>query len=123
MQQIAMIWLAYRLSNSAFVLGVIGFASQIPSLIFAPLCGVWIDRLDRRILLMWTQSLSMAQALILAILTWQHWVSPELLTALAFVLGCINAVDFPARQSIAVQLVDDPADLPNAIALNSFLMN
>lgn len=123
MQQIAMVWLAYRLSGSAFVLGAIGFASQIPILIFASLGGVWIDRLDRRRVLMWTQTLAMLQALALAILAWQEWVSPGLLIALAFLLGCINAVDVPARQAIAVQLVDGPEDLPNAIALNSFIMN
>jgi len=123
MQQIAMLWLAYRLSSSAFVLGSIGFAGQIPSLVLAPLSGVWIDRLDRRRLLMWTQALSMMHALVLAVVTWQHWVSPGLLVFLALVLGCINAVDFPARQTAVGQLVDDPAYLPNAIALNSFLMN
>ena len=123
MQQIAMIWLAYRLSGSAFVLGMIGFASQIPILIFASLGGVWTDRLDRRRLLLWTQALSMLQALLLAALAWQDLVSPCLLLVLAFFLGCINALDVPARQAIAVQLLDDPDDLPNAIALNSLLMN
>ena len=123
MQQIAMTWLAYRLSGSAFVLGVIGFASQIPILIFSSLGGVWIDRVDRRRLLMWTQSLAMLQALVLAGLAWRGWISPGLLIVLAFVLGCVNALDVPARQSIAVQLVEDRDDLPNAIALNSLLMN
>ena len=123
MQQIAMVWLAYRLSGSAFVLGAIGFASQIPILLFASLGGVWTDRLDRRRLLMWTQSLAMLQALVLAGLAWQGWVSAELLVFLAFLLGCVNAVDVPARQVIAVQLVDNPDDLPNAIALNSLIMN
>lgn len=123
MQQIAMSWLAYRLSNSAFVLGMIGFASQIPILLLAPLGGVWIDRFDRRRLLLATQALSLVQALVLALLTWQEWIGPGLMVAMAFVLGCINALDMPARQTVAVQLVDDPADLANAIALNSFLMN
>lgn len=123
MQQIAMIWLAYRLSGSAFVLGTIGFASQIPILIFASIGGVWTDRLDRRRLLLWTQALSMLQALALAALAWQERVSPGLLLVLAFFLGCINALDVPARQAIAVQLLDDPDDLPNAIALNSLVMN
>lgn len=123
MQQIAMVWLAYRLSNSAFVLGTVGFASQIPILLFAAIGGVWTDRLDRRRVLLWTQSLAMAQAIVLALLTWSGWVTPVHLVGLAFVLGCINAVDVPARQAIAVQLVDDKDDLPNAIALNSFLMN
>lgn len=123
MQQIAMVWLAYRLSGSALVLGSVGFASQIPILLFASVSGVWVDRLDRRRLLMATQSLAMVQAVTLAGLAWMEWATPALLILMAFVLGCINAVDVPARQAIAVQLVDNPDDLPNAIALNSFLMN
>ncbi|GAB2179853.1 MFS transporter [Denitratisoma sp. agr-D3] len=123
MQQIAMSWLAYRLSNSALVLGLIGFASQIPILLLAPLGGVWIDRLDRRRLLLWTQALALVQALLLSLLAWRLWVTPALMVVLAFFLGCINAMDMPARQAIAAQLVDDPEHLPNAIALNSFLMN
>ena len=123
MQQIAMVWLAYRLSHSAFVLGAVGFASQIPVLFFASVGGVWIDRLDRRRLLLWTQALAMGQALVLALLAWQEWSTPGLLIGLALLLGCINALDMPTRQALAAQLVDDPEDLPNAIALNSLLMN
>lgn len=123
MQQIAMVWLAYRLSNSAFVLGSVGFASQIPILIFASFSGVLVDRFDRRRLLMGTQALSMVQALMLAALAWLDRATPGLLILLAFFLGCINAVDVPARQAVVVQLVEDREDLPNAIALNSFLMN
>lgn len=123
MQQIAMTWLAYRISGSAFVLGTIGFASQIPILIFGSVGGVWVDRLDRRRVLLWTQSLAMVQALVLTVLTWGGWISTGLLILLAFVLGCINALDVPTRQSFAVQLVDRRDDLPNAIALNSLLMN
>ena len=123
MQQIAMVWLAYRLTHSAFVLGAVGFASQIPVLFFASIGGVWIDRLDRRRLMLWTQTLAMCQALVLALLAWQDWSTPSLLIGLALVLGCINALDMPTRQALAAQLVDDPEDLPNAIALNSLLMN
>jgi MFS family permease len=123
MQQIAMIWLAYRLSNSALVLGMVGFASQIPILFFGPLAGVLTDRFDRRRILLATQSTAMMQALALAALTWLQWVTPHWLIGMAFVLGCINALDVPARQAFSVQLVDDRADLPNAIALNSLIMN
>ena len=123
MQQIAMVWLAWRLSNSAQVLGIVGFASQIPILFLGPFTGVLTDRFDRRRILLATQSVAMLQALLLATLTWQQWVSPAWLIGLAFVLGCINALDVPARQAFSVQLVDDRADLPNAIALNSLLMN
>ena len=118
MQQIAMVWLAYRLTGPALVLGVVGFASQIPILVLSPFGGVLIDRFDRRRLLMLTQALSMVQALLLAWLVWQGVATPTHLIALAFGLGCINALDVPARQAIVVQLVDDKGDLPNAIALN-----
>ncbi len=123
MQQIAMAWLAYRLTHSALVLGLLGFASQLPILLFGALGGVWSDRVDRRHLMLWTQSAALLQALLLAWLTWRGWITPELLLALGFLMGCINAVDMPARQSLVVHLVDDRAQLANAIALNSFLMN
>jgi MFS family permease len=123
MQQIAMAWLAYRLTDSAVVLGLLGFASQIPILLFAPFGGVWSDRFDRRRLMMATQLLAMLQALALAVLASQGVATAELLIVLAFMLGCINAVDIPARQSLVVHLVADRAELPNAIALNSFMMN
>ncbi len=123
MQQIAMGWLAYRLTGSAMVLGLLGFASQLPILLFGAWGGVWSDRMDRRRLMMLTQTLAMTQALSLAALTWLGMVTPGLLLLLAFVLGCINALDMPVRQSLVVHLVQDRALLPNAIALNSFLMN
>lgn len=123
MQQIAMIWLAYRLSNSAAVLGMVGFASQIPILLLGPFAGVLTDRFDRRRILIATQFLSLLQAVVLAVLTWQGRISPEWLIAMAFVLGTINALDLPARQAFSVQLVDKREDLANAIALNSLLMN
>ncbi len=123
MQQIAMGWLAYRLTDSALILGLLGFASQAPILLFGALGGVWSDRLDRRRLMMATQSLALLQALALAVLTWQGWITPALLLCMAFLLGCINALDMPVRQSLVVHLVEDRAQLPNAIALNSMLMN
>lgn len=123
MQQIAMVWLAYRLTGSAFVLGAVGFASQIPILVLGAFGGVMTDRFDRRRLLLVTQALSMAQALLLALLAWQNAATPAHLIMLAFGLGCINALDVPARQSIVVQLVNHRDDLPNAIALNSFMMH
>lgn len=123
MQQIAMGWLAYRLTDSALVLGLLGFSSQLPILLFGAVGGVWSDRVDRRRLMMWTQSLAMLQALVLALLAWQGWITPTLLLIMAFLMGCINAMDMPARQSLVVHLVEDRAQLPNAIALNSLLMN
>jgi MFS family permease len=123
MQQIAMIWLAYRLSNSAMVLGMVGFASQIPILFLGPFTGVLTDRFDRRRILLVTQSTALVQALALAALTWLNLISPNWLIVMAFVMGCINALDVPARQAFSVQLVDNRADLPNAVALNSLVMN
>ena len=123
MQHIAMIWLAYRLTDSAAVLGLVGFASQVPILLFSIPAGVWNDRLDRRRLLLLTQTLSMLQALLLFGLTITDNISPLLIVVLAFMLGCINAVDLPARQAFVAQMVPDKLALPNAIGLNSFLMN
>jgi MFS family permease len=123
MQQIAMVWLAYRLTDSAAMLGLVGFASQIPILLFSTLAGVWNDRVDRRRLLIWTQTAALTQALLLATLTYFGTIQAEWLVVLAFLLGCINAIDLPARQAFVAQLVTDKADLANAIGLNSFLMN
>lgn len=123
MQHIAMTWLAYRLTDSTAMLGLVGFASQIPILLFSIPAGVWNDRLDRRRLLMATQFLSMLQAIALFALTATGTITPTLLVLLAFTLGCINAVDLPARQAFVAQMVPDKRTLPNAIGLNSFLMN
>lgn len=123
MQQVAMSWLAYRLTGSVLMLGLVGFAGQIPVLLLAPFGGLWSDRVDRRRLLIATQSAAMLQALVLAGLTLAHALEPWHLVLLALLLGAINAVDIPARQSLLVQLVDARDDLPNAIALNSMAMN
>ncbi|MBS4098436.1 MAG: MFS transporter [Sulfuricella sp.] len=123
MQQVAMAWLAYRISGSVLVLGLVGFASQFPILLFAPFGGVFSDRHDRRRLMILTQSLSLLQTLVLAALTFSGLVEVWHLLALAVWLGLINAVDTPARQSIISMLVRDRSDLANAIALNSFAMN
>ena len=116
-------WLVYRLTGSVLLLGVIGFAGQVPVLMFAPFGGLWSDRFRRQRLLILTQSLAMLQALILAALTLTHLVQVWHLVAMAITLGLINAVDAPARQSFVVQLVTTRDDLPNAIALNSFAIN
>ncbi|WP_126444757.1 MFS transporter [Sulfuricystis multivorans] len=123
MQHIAMTWLAYRLTDSTVMLGMVGFSSQLPILLFSIPAGVWNDRLDRRRLLLLTQFLALLQALLLAGLTATQSITPPLLLILAFTLGCINAVDLPARQAFVAQMVPDKRALPNAIGLNSFLMN
>ena len=123
MQQIAMSWLVYRLTNSAFLLGVIGFSSQICSFIFSPFAGVISDRWNRHRILVVTQSLAMVQAFILASLTLMGVVAVHHLVILAIFLGLVNAFDMPTRQAFVVEMVEKREDLGNAIALNSFLFN
>lgn len=123
MQRIALNWLVYRLTGSAVMLGVIGFAGQIPTFLVAPLAGVLSDRWNLRRLVVLTQVLAMLQAAILAALTLTDTVNVWWALALSVVLGIINGFDIPARQTFVVQMVETPDDLPNAIALNSFLVN
>ena len=121
--RIATSWLVYRLTGSAFLLGVVGFCGQIPTLVLAPFAGVLVDRHDRHRMLVWTQVLSALQSLALAILAFTHVINVAWILVLQVAQGIINAFDTPARQSFVVQMVDDPADLPNAIALNSTMVN
>lgn len=123
MQQIAMNWLTYRLTDSTFMLGLVVFAAQIPILAVAPIGGVLSDRFDKRVMMLWTQSLSLVQALALTLLTLTDAVQPWHLIMMSLSLGLINAIDVPARQSFLVDLVEDRDDLANAIALNSFAIN
>ena len=123
MQQIAMSWLVYRLTNSAFLLGVIGFSSQICSFFFSPFAGIISDRWNRHHILVGTQSLSMIQAFILAALTLTGTATVLHLILLSLFLGFVNAFDMPTRQAFAVEMVERREDLGNAIALNSFLFN
>jgi MFS family permease len=116
-------WLVYRLTGSAFLLGVVGFWGQIPALVLSPFTGVLIDRWDRRRVLVWTQAFSALQSLALAILAFTGTITVPLIIGLQIAQGIINSFDTPARQSFVVQMVDDPADLPNAIALNSTMVN
>jgi MFS family permease len=121
--RIATSWLVYRLTGSAFLLGIVGFCGQIPTLVLAPFAGVLVDRTDRHRMLVWTQVLSALQSLALAILAFTHVINVAWILVLQVAQGIINAFDTPARQSFVVQMVDDPADLPNAIALNSTMVN
>jgi MFS family permease len=116
-------WLVYRLSNSALLLGVVGFAGQIPVFLFAPLAGVLVDRWDRRRTLIVTQTLAMVQSLMLAILTLKGMITISQVITLSVFQGLINAVDMPARQSFIAEMVEARDDLPNAIALNSTIFN
>jgi MFS family permease len=123
MTRVATGWLVYRLTGSALLLGTVSFAGQIPTFLLAPFAGVWVDRLDRQQVLVWTQSLSMFQSLALAALTLSGHITIPLLLALSVMQGCVNAFDMPGRQSFMVMMVDDKRDLQNAIAINSSMVN
>jgi MFS family permease len=123
MQSVAVSWLVYRLTGSALLLGVLGFAGQIPVLVLAPFAGVIADRVPLRRLLVATQVASLLQATGLAVCTLTGHISWPGIVVLSALLGVINAFDMPVRQAFVIQMVESPADLPSAIALNSFLVN
>ena len=123
MQQVAMGWLTYRLTESVFMLGVVAFATQIPILFLGPLGGLLADRLDRRRLMLTTQVFSLLQSAILAVLTLSGMVQSWHLVVSALVLGAITAVDTPTRQSLTIRMVGDRRDLANGIALNGLNFN
>ncbi len=122
MQSVAQGWLMHRLTGSAFWLGLLGFTQFLPVMLFSLWAGVIADRLDRRRVLFWTQSLLLLQAAALATLVTTGGIRPSMLLALAGMYGIVNALDMPTRQSFIVELVGKE-DLPNAIALNSTAFN
>jgi MFS family permease len=123
LQLTAISWLVFRLTQSSFLLGVVGFAGRIPTFLLASFAGVLVDRWNRHHLLVATQVLSMIQALILAALVLTETIVIWQIIALAFFLGLINAFDIPARQSFVVDMIERREDLGNAIALNSSMVN
>src|SRR3954471_12104228 len=123
MTRVATSWLVYRLTKSSLLLGTVGFAGQIPTFLLAPIAGVIVDRIDRRKVLVWTQALAMVQSLALAWLTLSHRINIGEVLALSAVQGVINAFDMPGRQSFMIRMVEDRADLSNAIAINSSMVN
>lgn len=123
MTRMATTWLVYRLTHSPLLLGVVGFAGLIPTFVFAPFAGVWIERFNRRRLLVATQAAAAIQSLVLAGLTLARVVTYREILALAVVQGLVNAFDTPLRQIFVGQMVDDREDLGNAIALSSSLAN
>jgi MFS family permease len=123
MQKTAVSWVIYSLTHSKFMLGVTLFATMFPSFLFSFIAGVVADRYDRYKLLLLTQIVSMIQALLLtALIFFKHYSVWEIL-ALSVFLGIINAFDVPARQSLVYEMVSDKKDLPNALALNSSMVN
>ena len=118
----ALSWLVYRLTGSATLLGVVGFASQIPILALGPIGGVFSDRYSCHRVAVWTQFAALGQAFILATLTLMGWIQPWHIILLGAALGVVYAFDMPARQALVHQLVE-PDDLANAVALNSSMIN
>ena len=123
MTRIATSWLVYRLTGSALLLGIVGFAGQIPSFILAPFAGVLVDRWNRHRLLVMTQILALLQSLAMALLVLSGLIKIWHIIALSVFQGLINAFDMPARQAFVVEMVDRREDLANAIALNSSMVN
>lgn len=135
MTRIATSWLVYRLTGSSLLLGTVSFMGQIPTFPLAPFAGVWVDRWDRRQVLLWTQTLAMVQSLLLAWLTLSHRINIAEILALSAFQGVINAFDMPGRQAFMVQMVTpeeadaagaaggERGDLQNAIAINSSMVN
>lgn len=128
---VATSWLIYRLAReggadagrSAFILGVVGFASQAPQLLLAPLAGAWVDRFDRHRVLVITQALSMVQSFLLAALVLSNHASILGVIFLNIFQGLLNAFDIPARQALTIDLVEKREDLSNAIALSSSMVH
>ncbi|MBO9730910.1 MAG: MFS transporter [Chitinophaga sp.] len=122
-QKTAVCWLIYRLTNSAMLLGVVSFVSLIPSLLLSPYAGSYIERHNRYHILLITQIASMLQAGTLALMLLLRYYNIPAIIFLSLVQGMINAFDMTCRQSLMVEMVEKREDLPNAIALNSIMMN
>jgi MFS family permease len=116
-------WLVYRLTGSALLLGVVGFAGQFPGFVVGPFAGAYVDRWDRHKLLVWTQAISMVQSFALAALTLTGHITVGAIVALNAIQGIVNSFDMPARQAFLVNMITDKEDLANAIALNSSMFN
>src|SRR6478736_2770868 len=123
MQQIALSWLVYRLTDSVFLLGILGFSSQIPSFVLGPFAGVISDRRNKHRILLATQTLSLIQASTLAALVLTNSITIHWIIGLSVFLGIINSFDISARQSFVIELIEDRKDISNAIALNSSMFN
>jgi len=123
MTRMATSWLVYRLTGSALILGIVGFASQIVPFLLQPLAGAWVERMDRQKLLIWTQVAASIQSFMLAALTLSHIITIWEVIALSALQGLINAFDAPGRNSFFIQMIEDRNDLGNAIALNSTMVN
>jgi MFS family permease len=116
-------WLVYRITGSALLLGLVGFASQFPAFLLTPFAGIFVDRWNRHRLLVATQTLSMLTSFALAVLTLTRTITIPSLLIVSVAQGLVNAFDMPTRQAFVVTLIEDKNDLGNAIALNSSMFN
>ena len=124
LQMVALTWLVYKMTNSALMLGIVGFAGQLPMFIVSPFAGVFADRWNRHKMLLLTQSLALIQALLLTILVFLNVIQIWQIIALSIILGLINAFDMPIRQAFVFDMIEDhKEDVGNAIALNSSMVN
>ena len=119
----AIAWMAYKLTGSAFMLGLVAFASNAPTPLFSPIAGVLVDRWNRQRVILVTQILAGLQSAALAVFAFADAMTVWHLMVLGALQGVINAFDMPARQAFLREMIDEPADLPNAIALNSAVVN
>ncbi|MFA6378886.1 MAG: MFS transporter [Candidatus Omnitrophota bacterium] len=123
MQQIALSWLVYRMTHSPLLLGVVGFAGQVPAFFISPVAGIIADRYPKRKALVLTQALSMLQASLLAFLVLSNQIAIWHIVVLSIFLGIVNGFDMSIRQAFTIEMVDNKEDLSNAIALNSSIVN
>ena len=121
--QVARMWLVYRLTHSALLLGVVSFSGQIVSFVLGPFAGVWVERLDRRKLLMCTQAIGAAHSLFLAVATLTHVIALWQIIALTLLAGTVGALGAPARLSFVAHMVEDRNDVDNGVALVSSMAN
>ena len=122
-QQVALSWIAYRITGSALILGLVAFSGQIPMLVATPLGGYLADRYSKRNILLCTQVVEMLVAIALAVIAWQQNFSPWILVTASAVLGLSGAIEMPSRQAFITEIIHDRSLLPNAIALNSLTFN
>ncbi len=122
-QQVALAWLAYELTHSASILGLIAFFALAPQLVVSPFVGAVIDKLNKRKALIFVQFLFLIQALLLAVLTYLGLLNQLGILALSILLGVLTAIDTPLRQSFISDLVDDRSNIANALALNAMIFN
>ena len=123
MQRTAVSWVVYTKTHSAFMLGLSLFCTQFPSFVLSTAGGVISDRYNRFRVLLFTQVASLVQSVLLAALIFSNHYEVWEILALGVLLGGINAFDVPARQSLVYEMVDDKANLPNALAMNSTMVN